>query len=120
MKKASRLSRVHWAPQTQFITDRNGCPAVDFVGRLEQAEYDFLQVVQLLGSPSELLSFLKDNGGLKRASSTAFGERLREHAGGNSRLDSASIRAIQRRSATEFEALGYDIEPGPELWVAGR
>ena len=76
-------------------------------------QVDFKQITQLIGQPSQLVAFLKQNGGLKNASSTAWGAKARKSYA--SHYHSKSIRAIQWRSGAEFEALGYSNEPGPDV-----
>ena len=113
MIQASRMSKAHWAAQTSFILDTKGCPIVDFVGALEQIDFDFGRVMQIMtGQPAQLATFLAANKGLKRAPATAYGERAKNGTG--KYLNSNSIRAIQKQSGRDFELLGYATEPSSD------
>tara|TARA_R110002050_G_C8781585_1_gene501305 strand:+ start:310 stop:801 length:492 start_codon:yes stop_codon:yes gene_type:complete len=46
----SRLAPSHYHNQYDFVVNRQGCPVVDFVGKLEHYERDFYYVLQKIGS----------------------------------------------------------------------
>ena len=49
--RASRLSATHFNTQTSFLFDEDWCPMVDFIGKLETFESDFLHILKVLDVP---------------------------------------------------------------------
>jgi hypothetical protein len=117
MSRHSKVNSAHWTPQTSFILDSKGCPVLDFVGHLENLDEDFMQVVDLIGRPKQLVQFLETNGGLRRASGTAYGDKakeIRQKDGSAAAIYTPdNIELISKLSEEEFSLLGYDAHSSP-------
>merc|ERR1711879_315498 len=78
MQKQSRTSPDHWEPQVSFVLSENGCPVVDFVGKLENLNIDMWAVLEIIGS-AELIERFNSHG-LPSSNSTNFGEKLKDRS----------------------------------------
>jgi hypothetical protein len=77
-KSYSSLDRAHYYPQTRFLFDRNECPLVDYIARLEHLDQDLPVLLERLGSP-ELTDYVRQrNGSLGHQMDTAYGHKKRE------------------------------------------
>lgn len=83
-------------PQTAWISDREGCTLVDFVGRFETLERDFGEVCRRLGRPAVLLPHLKASG-------------PRDY---RELYDRSAAALVAERFAPDLARFGYAFEDG--------
>jgi hypothetical protein len=89
-------SWIHFKPQHHFICDANLRVRMDFVGRTETIDADFLHICQRLGVPAELTW---TNRGDHRPYSEYYTEDLRER-----------VAAVYAEDIVTF---GYQFDPQP-------
>jgi len=100
-KGTDRTADPHFLSQTYFVFDEDGEPAVDHVGRFEDAELDVPAMQRLLGLPVMPLPRLNVNAARQssRPDATLPWRDL---------LDDRSIRILNRRYDADFEVFGYE------------
>ena len=105
----SRLSPIHYQPQTDFVFDRKNCPVVDFIGKLENADEDMPYVLGRIGS-EELWERYRSFGVDKNRSGNTFGGKTASKAGKAKEdfFTPALADVIRTRYHKDFELLGFD------------
>ena len=86
--------QLHFAPQTDFLTDHMGRMAMDFLGRQESLEQDFQQLCERLGVTSSLPHL--------HVSLGRRNEPVREFCSLRTR------RLVRRAYQRDYEVLGYE------------
>ena len=111
MGRKSDVSSSHWVPQAQYVFAPScGCPAVDFLGRLEYLDTDMRSLLKVIGSP-EMLDYYNKHGA-KEATDTNFGEKLikKQKKTLVTIYDEESAANTARYFATDFRLFGYDTK----------
>lgn len=109
MTKHSTISSSYWQPQMDSILDHRGCPVVDYIGHLERFDDNWSFLLNLLGRPSPLVEFLKQNKGIVRDQSQSFRKAAKDKGilSDENELGEDAIALIQQRSIGEISLLGY-------------
>lgn len=86
---------IHFRPQIDFLTDKNGKNCMDFVGRFENLSADYAKIVAQLGAESKSLPHLNPS---KKKKSFR-----------NCYLDKETIEIVRKVYARDLAAFGYDF-----------
>lgn len=101
---ADRYADPHFLSEHYFVLDEQGNPAVDHVGRMEDADDDMRAIQEILGLPPEPLPMVKSNAMHERAAFDTA-RRWREV------LDDRTTRILTNRYDGDFELFGYERLP---------
>eukprot|EP00873_Tetraselmis_striata_P039397 jgi/Tetstr1/459661/TSEL_005017.t1 len=117
MHGRTRTTAAHWEPQTSFLLTRQGCPAVDFLARIEHLEQDLARLFEVAGSPELREGVAR---GVWHSTETNFGKRKLEERGSAAPLRDVYAspgddirRGIAEYYAQDFQLLGYDPHTVP-------
>ena len=119
-RSMSRLNLGHFSPQSWFLFDNRGCPAFDFVGRLEHIDEDMNSILRKINSPELTKQFQDVQGGKMRNGKTNFGARAKEKIGASTfslrRLYDEHPDARQQvldETRADFDNFGYNPDLPP-------
>ncbi len=108
--KYTKMSPSHYVPQTSFLFDRNGCPAIDFLGRVEHFDEDMNVLLKHLNVP-ELDAQMKLQGGTMKSENTWGTNGKKSRLGGDLRNAYHSQELVDKAVGTysrDFQLLGFD------------
>jgi hypothetical protein len=127
-QKMSRTHASHYMPQSYFLSDRNGCPIFDYVGRLEFYEEDLLRSIQLIEEryhndnnnteplpPTPLMvqyrKRLGANGRIQAVNGTSFGKRRQDNniddGMASAYADGDVVKKVVQEYRSDFKLFGY-------------
>jgi hypothetical protein len=94
----NRLGLSPINPQLAWLTDRNGEPCVDFIGRYEQLDRDVRALIGLLKIDVPNKAVAHANKSVRKPIEEYYGP--------------AEVEAIQTAYRCDFESFGYSVTPG--------
>jgi hypothetical protein len=127
-QKMSRTHSAHYLPQSKFLSDKNGCPIFDYVGRLEFYEEDLLRSIQLIEEryhsgntdseplpPTPLMVHYRNrlgaDGRIQAVNGTSFGKRRQDRniddGTASAYADRDVVDKVVREYRTDFNLFGY-------------
>ena len=109
-RRVTMMSSSHYLPQTSFLFNQNGCPSVDFFGRLEHFDDDMNVLLTHLKVP-EMDNQMKLQGGKMRQENTWGTNGKKTRLSGDLR-NAYHSKELVDHAVNEFKAdfllLGYD------------
>ncbi len=106
----TRMSSSHYVPQHKFLFDSNGCPSIDFFGRVEHFDEDLKVVLKHLNAP-EMDAQLKSQGGTMLQENNWGTNGKKAKLGGDLRNAYHSQELVDRAAdiySEDFKLLGFD------------